>query len=167
MYTITRRIEIDAGHRIPRHQSKCFNIHGHRYVIEATCEARRGLVKIGPEEGMVLDFGFLKEEMVGVISDACDHVLMLHVEDPLVEVLVTPREYRAAVEEHVDLAGGYRCTSDFGALYIMSEVPTAENLAAHWFQLLHPRVEERSSGRAFLKDMKVWETPNCWAVYQT
>ena len=33
---ITRRLEFDAGHRIPDHRSQCRHLHGHRYAIEIT-----------------------------------------------------------------------------------------------------------------------------------
>ena len=33
---ITRRLEFDAGHRIPNHASQCRHLHGHRYAIEVT-----------------------------------------------------------------------------------------------------------------------------------
>ena len=33
---ITRRLEFDAGHRIPNHNSQCRHLHGHRYAIEIT-----------------------------------------------------------------------------------------------------------------------------------
>ncbi|RDS98986.1 6-carboxytetrahydropterin synthase QueD, partial [Burkholderia contaminans] len=33
---ITRKLEFDAGHRIPDHRSQCRNLHGHRYVLEVT-----------------------------------------------------------------------------------------------------------------------------------
>jgi 6-pyruvoyltetrahydropterin/6-carboxytetrahydropterin synthase len=33
---ITRKLEFDAGHRIPHHDGHCRHIHGHRYVIEVT-----------------------------------------------------------------------------------------------------------------------------------
>ena len=33
---ITRRLEFDAGHRIPDHQSQCRHLHGHRYAMEIT-----------------------------------------------------------------------------------------------------------------------------------
>ena len=36
MITITRKLEFDAGHRIPDHKSQCRNLHGHRYTIEIT-----------------------------------------------------------------------------------------------------------------------------------
>jgi hypothetical protein len=33
---ITRRLEFDAGHRIPDHASQCRHLHGHRYALEIT-----------------------------------------------------------------------------------------------------------------------------------
>ena len=33
---ITRRLEFDAGHRIPDHASQCRHLHGHRYALEVT-----------------------------------------------------------------------------------------------------------------------------------
>ena len=36
MVTITRRLEFDAGHRIPHHANQCRHLHGHRYALEIT-----------------------------------------------------------------------------------------------------------------------------------
>jgi 6-pyruvoyltetrahydropterin/6-carboxytetrahydropterin synthase len=36
MLTITRKLEFDAGHRIPDHNSQCRNLHGHRYTLLIT-----------------------------------------------------------------------------------------------------------------------------------
>ena len=63
LYTVARQIGIDAGHRIQTHGSKCRHLHGHRYLIEAVCEAGH-LHQGGEQTDMVLDFGFLKEEMM-------------------------------------------------------------------------------------------------------
>jgi 6-pyruvoyltetrahydropterin/6-carboxytetrahydropterin synthase len=54
----------------------------------------------------------------------------------------------------------------FGKLYVIPEIPTAEVLAKHWFYRLKDRVADRSDGHARLTAVKVWETPNCWAVYR-
>ena len=70
-FRITRFIEIDAGHRIMTHGSKCRHLHGHRYRIEAECAAK-AVQPDGVQTGMVLDFGFLKEEMVEIIDRPCD-----------------------------------------------------------------------------------------------
>jgi 6-pyruvoyltetrahydropterin/6-carboxytetrahydropterin synthase len=37
---ITRRLEFDAGHRIPDHASQCRHLHGHRYALEITLSGR-------------------------------------------------------------------------------------------------------------------------------
>ena len=79
-FTITRRIGIDAGHRIATHGSKCRHLHGHRYTIEATCRATV-LRSAGEQTDMVLDFGFLKDEMLRHIDVPCDHGLILSVDD--------------------------------------------------------------------------------------
>ncbi len=63
MYTMSREIGIDAGHRVPTHGSKCKNLHGHRYTIQAICKAGF-LQSEGEQKAMVIDFGFLKEEML-------------------------------------------------------------------------------------------------------
>ena len=79
-FTVTRQIFIDAGHRVLTHGSKCRNLHGHRYMIEAVCEAGR-LQEAGEQSDMVLDFGFLKDEMMAVIDAPCDHGFLAHVND--------------------------------------------------------------------------------------
>ena len=157
MDKITRRIGIDAGHRVTYHHSKCRSLHGHRYEVEATCE---GLLSTsGSTQGMVggLDFGFLKEEMMEAIDVPCDHALILWNQDPLVPMLV-PGFSDAWGLGLVQGVEGMK-------VYLMDAVPTAENLARHWADLLVPRVENRTQGLAKLSHLRVYETPNCWADY--
>lgn len=164
-YAIERRIEIDAGHRVTYHASKCKNLHGHRYIILATCEG--ALCQEGEEEGMVLDFGFLKEEMVQEIHAPCDHTMILWENDPLARRFIDDdARFDGEIKSQVTTNGYYHTLqSVVGALYVIDCVPTAENLAAHWYARLLPRVEARSQGRAKLKQIKVFETPNCMAVF--
>lgn len=167
MYTCSRLIGIDAGHRIPTHGSKCKHLHGHRYTIEATCEAK-ALVEEGVQSGMVLDFGFLKEEMLRMIHDPCDHTMMLWVEDTFVQdVLTWPRD-QISLRQEVETSGGcIRIPQDeIGSVCLMAQIPTAENLARLWFHKLAPEVINRSEGKAELISLKVWETPNCAATYR-
>lgn len=182
-YSITREIGIDAGHRVTYHGSKCRNLHGHRYTIKATCVGE--LAKEGEEEGMVLDFGFLKDEMMAVIDEPCDHGTILWIKDPLVETfapaLLNPKPVNNTISNtklspqeimHFYVAEeGYlslpcpEIETVTGKLYIVPFVPTAENLAEHWFYRLAPQVVKRSLGRATLKDIEIFETPNCSARY--
>ena len=57
---ITRRLEFDAGHRIPDHQSQCRHLHGHRYVIEITLAGDVINTRGRPDNGMVMDFSEVK-----------------------------------------------------------------------------------------------------------
>ncbi len=165
MYTITRQIGIDAGHRIPHHGSKCRNLHGHRYTIQATCEAQDVIVK-GEQEGMVLDFGFLKDEMMTHIDAICDHAMLLWHNDVILKyIAATPTDVIAAqaVIEKRGWATLVNCLT--GKTILLRKVPTAENLAEHWFKQLEPRVLMRSAEHARLVSVEVWETPNCVATY--
>lgn len=158
-HLISRRIEIDAAHRVMRHRGKCRNLHGHRYVVEAWCA---GPLAAREQEGMVLDFAFLKEEMVALVDEHCDHGAIFFVDDPLLHALLGPD---AGLKSAVDREGFACKESPFGKFYVLPYSPTAENLARHWFGRLQPRIGARSDGRARLVMVKVWETPNCWAAY--
>ena len=163
---ITREIGIDMGHRVTNHSGKCRNLHGHRYRIEANVEAR-GLVREGSEEGMIMDFGFLKEVMMQEIDAPCDHGMCLWYRDAeLLHVLGPLRDHEIdRVQRHGFSETKWQC----GKLYILREVPTAENLACHWFTRMAGPVKthlQRNNVLGGLHSVKVWETPNCSAVYK-
>jgi 6-pyruvoyltetrahydropterin/6-carboxytetrahydropterin synthase len=104
MVTITRRLEIDAGHRLLEHEGKCKNYHGHRYVFEVTVTA--------PEldsVGRVIDFSVVKEGFGGWLDKYWDHGMILESEDPLFIVLDRM---------------GMKC-------FALPTPPTAENLAGY------------------------------------
>lgn len=140
-FVITRKIEIDAAHRVPSHESKCRNIHGHRYTVEATVEGT--LYESGPQEGMVLDFGFLKELMVELIDGPADHAMIAWAQDPLL------CEFKGCC----------------GKLLVVPYVPTAENLARYWFEQLVAPIQTMTNSNGFLSHVRVYETPNCWSDY--
>lgn len=162
---ISREIAIDMGHRVTYHGSKCKNIHGHRYTIRAMVKGP--LFESGEQQGMVLDFGFLKEEMMEVIDRPCDHGTVLWIDDPILRMAITSEDFECAIkairEQGYCLLEG--CSEFFGKLYVVPFVPTAENLAKHWYDRLAPRVRHRSEGKATLKIVKCGETPNCSATY--
>lgn len=164
-HLITREIGIDMGHRVTYHGSKCKNLHGHRYKIQATCTGP--LFESGEQQGMVLDFGFLKEEMMTIIDGYCDHGTTLWVDDPIFRMAIENSFFESAINQIRDQ--GFCLLNDasefFTKLYVVPFVPTAENLAKHWFERLKPAIHTRSKERATLHKVKVWETPNCSAEY--
>lgn len=162
-FIIERRIEIDAAHRVPDHKSKCFALHGHRYVILAgVCSP---LQSTGEQRGMVMDFGFLKEVMMQVIHEPCDHGTILYDQDKDVLSMLNVPPYQAPID-------GYLYQEGFRKIYLIDGVPTAENLARHWHHRLTVGIREFFKQRAVsdefvptLAYVKVFETPNCWAQY--
>lgn len=156
-FEATRQIGIDAAHRIPDHKSKCKNLHGHRYTIHATITGE--LKTDGEESGMVMDFSFLKEAMMKVIDEPCDHGLILWDQDPLLtdedtKKLFTPLTNGSSVPAYCQL----------GKILIIQSVPTAENLAAYWYYQLQAEIYRVINVE--LSHVTVWETPNCYATYK-
>jgi 6-pyruvoyltetrahydropterin/6-carboxytetrahydropterin synthase len=162
-YSIDRRIEIDTGHRVPLHKSKCANIHGHRYVIEAICKSEI-LPDEGEQQGMVVDFGFLKEEMMTEIHVPCDHATIFSIRDPMLHDLFEI-EIMKTVVDSVEAFGNCMIVRNYWKVYVIEGPPTAEVLAEHWYNRLVDRVFLRSAGLAHLSAVRVHETPNCSAIY--
>lgn len=140
---ITRRLEFDAGHRIPHHASQCRNLHGHRYVIEVTLTGETVGNEGAADEGMVLDFSHIKTLVNQQIVDRWDHAFLVYQAD-------TP------VREFLQSLPGHKTV-------VIPIVPTAENLARIAFDELAPLFAERYQGRLKLSRVRLYETPNCWA----
>lgn len=65
MYTVTKRLEISAAHRLELdYESKCTGMHGHNWIITVHCRAESLNAN-----GMVVDFTDIKR----VVSDMLDH----------------------------------------------------------------------------------------------
>jgi len=140
---ITRRLEFDAGHRIPDHQSHCRHLHGHRYAIEITLAG--DIIQAGgqPMNGMVMDFSEIKSLARASLVDAWDHAFLAYRGDTaVVAFLQTLPEHKTVV---------------------LDVVPTVENLAAIAFTLLDAVYDDRYGNRLQLERVRLYETPNCWA----
>ncbi len=86
--------------------------------------------------GMVLDFSDIKKKVSTWIDDNLDHRMLLNKSDPVVPILEEMGE----------------------PLYLLDENPTAENIAKLIFQqskLLDVPIVE----------VRLWETPRCYATY--
>jgi len=146
LITITRKIEFDAGHRIPDHGSQCRNMHGHRYVLEATVTGEVRRQDGNPENGMVIDFSALKEVMMESVGNPWDHAFLVYRNDN--EVL----KFLGSLPEHKTV--------------VLESVPTAENLVKEAAMLLIAALQRRYGERVTLTALRLYETPNCWAEYQ-
>ena len=89
------------------------------------------------ERGMVLDFSDIKRVVSGWIDDNLDHRMILHREDPAIPALRSLGE----------------------PLFLIDTNPTAENIA----RLIY----EFTADHGFpVVDVKMWETPRCYATYR-
>lgn len=140
---ITRRLEFDAGHRIPDHQSQCRHLHGHRYALEITLTGTVLNAAGNPENGMVMDFSRIKDLARRHIVDIWDHAFLAYRGDTAVVQLL------AALPEHKTV--------------LLDAVPTAENLARIAFETLDPLYQADYGNQLRLECVRIYETPNCWA----
>lgn len=138
MYVISKEIEFDAGHRVPLHESKCKNPHGHRYKVKAMVAG--DLITEGPETGMVRDFSIIKELLTKRVHDVYDHGFMVYTDD---------RE----MDDFVNL-----CIIRKWKCIITDFIPTAECLA----KAIYNDLESVLPG---LLEVHVYETPTSVAVY--
>lgn len=140
---ITRRLEFDAGHRIPHHDSQCRHLHGHRYAIEVTVNGDVIITDSDPEQGMVADFAGVKLLVQEHIVAPWDHAFLAYARDH-------------AVIEFLNSLPGHRTV-------IFDAPPTAEHLASTAFRLLVAAFAAKYGKRLRIEQVRIYETPNCWA----
>lgn len=154
MYTVSKEIEFDAGHRVPNHKSKCKNPHGHRYRLRVTITGDIVDTPGASNEGMLTDFGDLKTWMTYGVHDVLDHGFIVYERDhELVQSL--------GVRIYTD---GRGVRSDYGWKVItVPFIPTAENLAKWCWDQIEPRIEEMGFK---MELVELWETPTSLATYR-
>jgi 6-pyruvoyltetrahydropterin/6-carboxytetrahydropterin synthase len=153
--TISKEIQFDAGHRVPSHQGQCRNLHGHRYRVEAECRGRIITAPGHPEEGMLVDFGFLKQILTTRVHDVLDHGFIVHEADDRVMTM-----FDLDAETAADLGN-----PEFKVIPF-EDVPTAENIARWVWHEIEQDIEEAADGNLYLWRVKVWETPTSLAYYE-
>ena len=84
MLTITRKMEFDAGHRIPDHKSQCRNLHGHRYTLLITLTGEVVEEDGQSDNGMIMDFSDIKALAKEHLVDVWDHAFIVFEKDAVV-----------------------------------------------------------------------------------
>ena len=140
---ITRRLEFDAGHRIPNHTSQCKHLHGHRYAIEITLSGDIITAEGQSAQGMVMDFSDVKRIAKAQLVDAWDHAFLAYRGDQVV------CDFLATLPDHKTV--------------ILDVVPTVENLAQIAFDILNPAYRDNYGNHLRLTQVRIYETPNNWA----
>lgn len=134
MGILRKRFELDAGHRLSKHDFECQNLHGHRYRFEIKVEG-----EIDGDTGMIVDFAHVKEP----VMEAFDHNLILNESDPMLAV-------RDELEGNQEKE-----------LYLMNGEPTAENIAEETLDLIITHLAPEEHSRIDRIEVELYETPNC------
>ena len=141
MLTITRKLEFDAGHRIPDHNSQCRNLHGHRYALHITLTGEVIEQDGRSDKGMIMDFSDIKALANQHLVERWDHAFLVYEND------VAVRQFLDSMPEHKTV--------------VLDRIPTVENLARIAFDTL--KAIFRSETGLRLVQVRLYETPNCWA----
>src|SRR4030042_1747456 len=132
MHTIVKRLNFCYGHRLMDYDGKARPPHGHNGVLEVELASDKL-----DGRGMVIDFGEVKARVVRFVDEQLDHRMLLRQDDPLVKAL-----------------------ADLGErAYVMSENPTAENIAKLVYR-------EAQAQRLPVVAVRLWETHDAYAEYR-
>jgi 6-pyruvoyltetrahydropterin/6-carboxytetrahydropterin synthase len=140
---ITRRLDFDAGHRIPNHDSQCRHLHGHRYALEVTLSGEIITTDGAADQGMVMDFSVVKVIAQQQVVDLWDHAFLAW------------RGDREIV--------GFLQTLPGHKTILFDAPPTAEQLAVTAFRILDKVYRDQYGSHLRLENVRIYETPNCWA----
>lgn len=133
---IAKIFTFDAAHRLSNYEGKCRNLHGHHYLLRVTLEGD-GLDK----QGMVIDFGILKEIVNKVIDSFFDHKAILKKDDPI------NKKIAKAIP------------SKYNSCYLVNYNPTAENMVND----ICTRLNLIFKGKFEVVKVRLYETPTSYA----
>lgn len=138
MYILKTEQSFDSAHFLYGYTGKCSNIHGHRWRVEIEVQSETLDTK-GQLEGMVVDFGDLKDELKEIV-DSFDHGLIIQEGTMREETL--------------------NCLKEDGFKIIEIKFrPTAENFAEYFFKIF------KNKGYN-VKRATVYETPTNSACFE-
>jgi len=139
---VTRRFTFDMAHALYGYDGPCKNIHGHTYCLHVTIMGCPIQEPDDPKNGMVMDFGNLKELVKRAVTDSFDHALVLNGNSPHANIEVLRVQFEKII--------------------FLPFQPTCENLLlefknrlAHFFDAHHQLV-----------CMKLEETPSASAEWR-
>jgi 6-pyruvoyltetrahydropterin/6-carboxytetrahydropterin synthase len=91
---IAKEFRWEMGHRLPFHQGKCVNLHGHSYKMLVEVEGDLD------ENGMVIDYYNLKE-IINPVVEELDHAYLVWKGDTeLISVLDQLKSKKVLIEYH-------------------------------------------------------------------
>ena len=137
---LTRSFRFEMAHALEGYDGKCKNIHGHSYKLEVTVKGTPLNDAQSPKNGMLIDFGDLKQIIHLHICDRFDHAL----------VLQKGSEIFSAIKDHGNLK-----------IIPVPYPPTCENLLIDFAK----RIKDKFPPRVALYALKLEETATSYAEW--
>lgn len=137
-YSVTRRFQFCAGHRVYRHESKCAHPHGHNYVLYATFVAKESLTPLDAL-GRVIDFSLIKAILGSYIDSVIDHGFLWFKDDEEMFKIFSQNDYKHLCMEYN---------------------PTAENIGRFLLEVCKDLFKHTE---VKCVKIKLYETENCFA----
>jgi 6-pyruvoyltetrahydropterin/6-carboxytetrahydropterin synthase len=147
-YRVCKTIDVESGHMLSKHPSKCRYPHGHTRKVEFILEANEL-----DGNDMVCDFKIV-EQVIGEYLETFDHAMCVNTADPAYADL------RARYEDRI--------------ISFENEDPTTEVMARVIFDVFTKRLAHYAGtanscypvrATVRLRSVKVWETASSWAEY--
>ena len=139
---ITKHFDFESAHALYGYDGKCKNIHGHSYHLYVTVIGKPIEDNKNAKNGMVMDFGDLKEIVKKEIITVFDHAVVLNQNSPHLELAKT-------IEDHSH------------KIVLVPYQPTSENMLFDFAE----RIKKHLPQNVFLHSSKLNETSNSYAEW--
>lgn len=139
---LTKIFGFETGHALHGYDGKCKNIHGHSYKLYVTILGQPIADKNDVKQGMVYDFGDLKQIVNSEIIDLFDHATVLNGDSP-----------HRALGEHL-ITEGHR-------IIFTSYQPTCENMLIDFAQ----RISQKLPQNIQLHSLRLYETESSYGEW--
>jgi 6-pyruvoyltetrahydropterin/6-carboxytetrahydropterin synthase len=137
---LTKEFKFEMAHALLGYNGPCKNIHGHSYYLYVTIVGEILYDDASPVNGMVMDFGELKNIVTKEIVDQVDHSLAIYDKTP--KPIIDP------------LKTTYK-------LFLTPYQPTCENLIADFAK----RIQKKLPSHISLFSLKLCETVTSYAEW--
>lgn len=114
---LTKEFTFEAAHFLEDYDGVCSQLHGHSYRLYVTVRGIPSDDELDPKNGMVIDFGYLKQLVNDAIISEFDHSLIMQ------------RSERSTALEQLP-------SEEFSRIVVLPYRPTTENLLADFAERL-------------------------------
>ncbi len=138
---LTKEFGFEMSHALWKYDGLCKNLHGHSYKLFVTVIGTPIKDDDNPKNGMVMDFGELKQIVKEEIVDQMDHAVMFYCKAPTAALLQAPEMF----DRH----------------HIVDYQPTCENMVIDFSE----RIKKRLPVHIQLHSLRLHETATSYAEW--